>query len=188
MNNRRIILYGILAVVVLFLVITFNSLVDLKADVDLQYSQIEIEMQRRVDLIPNFVEVVKGYAEHEETVFAEIAEARSKLSTSIQTGDMKSLEEANTAFTSALSRLLVITENYPTLQASEHFTALQDELAGTENRIAISRENYNMAVTKYNRAIQKFPGAIFANMMGFEPAKSFKAAAGSEVAPSISFD
>lgn len=167
---------------------TYNSLVDLEEEVNLQYSQIETNLQRRMDLIPNFVEVVKGYASHEEAVFTEIAEARAQLAGSMESGDMEDISEASTQLDSALSRLLVITENYPELQASEHFTALQDELAGTENRIAVSRQYYNEAVNSYNTAIKKFPAVFFANMMGFEEAEYFESAYGSEVAPTISFD
>ena len=118
---------------------TRNSLVSLKEDVEMQQSQIETTLQRRNDLIPNLVATVKGYANHEEAVFTEIADARSKLAGSIESGDMESISEANTALDSALSKLLAISENYPDLKASEQFIALQDELAGTENRIAVAR-------------------------------------------------
>lgn len=122
---------------------TRNSLVSLKEDVEMQQSQIETTLQRRNDLIPNLVATVKGYANHEEAVFTEIADARSKLAGSIESGDMESISEANTALDSALSKLLAISENYPDLKASEQFIALQDELAGTENRIAVARQYYN---------------------------------------------
>ena len=120
---------------------TRNSLVSLKEDVEMQQSQIETTLQRRNDLIPNLVAPVKGYANHEEAVFTEIADARSKLAGSIESGDMESISEANTALDSALSKLLAISENYPDLKASEQFIALQDELAGTENRIAVATKN-----------------------------------------------
>lgn len=189
MKTSRIITYVILAVVVLSLLFTYNNLVDLKADVDLQFSQIEVNLQRRMDLIPNFVETVKGAAEHEEAVFTAIAEARSKVIATMESGNVADAEEAIANYETALNRCMeVIVEDYPELTAGEHFTALQDELAGTENRIAVSRQYYNEAVDRYNRAIQKFPGVIFANIMGFQPAKSFTAVEGSEVAPSISFD
>ena len=115
---------------------TRNSLVSLKEDVEMQQSQIETTLQRRNDLIPNLVATVKGYANHEEAVFTEIADARSKLAGSIESGDMESISEANTALDSALSKLLAISENYPDLKASEQFIALQDELAVTDCRFA----------------------------------------------------
>ena len=167
---------------------TYNNLVELEENVNLQYSQIETNLQRRMDLIPNFVEVVKGYASHEEAVFTEIAKARAQLAGSMESGDMEEISEASSQLDSALSRLLVITENYPELKASEHFTALQDELAGTENRIAVSRQYYNEAVHTYNSAIKRFPTVLFANMLGFEEADYFESAYGSETAPTISFD
>lgn len=167
---------------------SYNGLVELHENVSLQYSQIETNLQRRMDLIPNFVEVVKGYASHEEAVFTEIAEARAQLAGCINSQNVEEVSEASFTLDNALSRLLVITENYPELQASEHFTALQDELAGTENRIAVSRQYYNEAVQKYNKAIKRFPTIIFATMAGYTPAEYFKASSGAEVAPTIIFD
>ena len=143
---------------------TRNSLVSLKEDVEMQQSQIETTLQRRNDLIPNLVATVKGYANHEEAVFTEIADARSKLAGSIESGDMESISEANTALDSALSKLLAISENYPDLKASEQFIALQDELAGTENRIAVARQYYNEKLNTYNTKVQKFPSSIVAGM------------------------
>ena len=189
MKNSRIIIYVILAVVVLSLLSTYNNLVDLKADVDLQFSQIETTLQRRMDLIPNFVATVKGAAEHEKDVFTAIAEARSKVTVSMASGNIAEAEEAIANYETALGRCMeVIVEDYPELTSGQHFTALQDELAGTENRIATSRKYYNEAVDRYNRAITKFPGVLFANIMNFEPAELFSAAEGSNVAPTISFD
>ena len=167
---------------------TYNTLVELEENINLQYSQIETNLQRRMDLIPNFVEVVKGYASHEEAVFTEIAEARAQLAGSMKKGDIEDISEASSQLDSALSRLLVITENYPELKASEHFTALQDELAGTENRIAVSRQYYNEAVNSYNSARKRFPTVLLANLMGFEEAEYFESAYGSETAPTFSFD
>lgn len=168
---------------------TYKNLAKLEENISLQYSQIETNLQRRMDLIPNFVEVVKGYASHEEAVFTEIAEARAQLADSMESGNMEEIYDANAVLNSALSRLLVITENYPELKASEHFTALQDELAGTENRIAVSRQYYNEAVNTYNSARKDGLIATFlANLMGFEEAEYFESASGSETAPTFSFD
>ena len=168
---------------------TYKNLAKLEENINLQYAQIETNLQRRMDLIPNFVEVVKGYASHEEAVFTEIAEARAQLAGSIERGDTETISEANYKLDSALSRLLVITENYPELKASEHFTALQDELAGTENRIKTSREYYNETVSTYNSARKDGLLTTFlANLLGFEEAEYFESAYGSETAPTFSFD
>ena len=165
-----------------------NNLVDLNEEVKLEFSQVETTLQRRSDLILNLVETVKGYVKHEEQVFTEIAEARSKLAGSIESGDNESINEASNELDSALGRLLVITENYPELKASEHFIALQDELAGTENRITVARQNYNEVVNKYNTTIKKFPMVIVANMMGYETAEYFEADESSKEAPTVNFN
>ena len=167
---------------------TRNSLVSLKEDVEMQQSQIETTLQRRNDLIPNLVATVKGYANHEEAVFTEIADARSKLAGSIESGDMESISEANTALDSALSRLLVISENYPDLKASEQFIALQDELAGTENRIAVARQYYNEKLNTYNTKVQKFPSSIVAGMSGYYPMEYFEADESAKEVPTVNFD
>ena len=125
---------AIIAVLIVVFTRTQNKLLELKEDVFLQQAQVETNLQRRSDLIPNLVETVSSYATFEETVFAEIADARESLSESIESGDIESMNEANTALDSALNKLLAISENYPELQASEQFIALMDELAGTENR------------------------------------------------------
>lgn len=166
----------------------YNGLVDIDVEVDEMYAKIETQLQRRMDLIPNLVETVKGYASHEEAVFTEIANARAKLAGSLERGDVEDISEASNALDSALSRLLVITENYPELKANEQFTALMDELAGTENRIAFARDNYNEKVTVYNRKVRNFPTSIFAGMMGFQLRDYFEADDGAHVAPNISFD
>ena len=167
---------------------TRNSLVSLKEDVEMQQSQIETTLQRRNDLIPNLVATVKGYANHEEAVFTEIADARSKLAGSIESGDMESISEANTALDSALSKLLAISENYPDLKASEQFIALQDELAGTENRIAVARQYYNEKLNTYNTKVQKFPSSIVAGMSGYYPMEYFEADEGANEVPTVNFD
>ena len=167
---------------------TRNSLVSLKEDVEMQQSQIETTLQRRNDLIPNLVATVKGYANHEEAVFTEIADARSKLAGSIESGDMESISEANTALDSALSKLLAISENYPDLKASEQFIALQDELAGTENRITVARQYYNEKLNTYNTKVQKFPSSIVAGMSGYYPMEYFEADESAKEVPTVNFD
>ncbi len=191
MKNGTKVLIGIGVVVVLVVFWFFgtqNNLVSLKEDVEMQQSQIETTLQRRSDLIPNLVATVKGYATHEEKVFTEIADARSKLAGSIESGDMESIIEANNALDSALGRLLAISENYPDLKASEQFIALQDELAGTENRIAVARQYYNEKVRTYNTTVQSFPTSIVAGMTGYYPMQYFEADESSKEVPEVNFD
>lgn len=191
MKNGSKVLIGI-GVVVLLAVFWFfgtrNSLVSLKEDVEMQQSQIETTLQRRSNLIPNLVATVKGYATHEEEVFTEIADARSKLAGSIKSGDMESISEANNALDSALGRLLAISENYPDLKASEQFIALQDELAGTENRISVARQYYNEKVNTYNTAVQKFPTSMVAGMSGYYPMQYFEADESAKEVPKVDFN
>lgn len=167
---------------------TRNSMVTLREDVEMQLSQVETTLQRRSDLIPNLVATVQGYADHEEEVFTEIADARSRLAGSVESGDIEAISEANNELDSALSRLLAITENYPDLKASEQFTALQDELAGTENRINVARQYYNERVRTYNTTVQQFPTSIIAGMNGFYPLSYFEADEGAEEVPEVSFN
>lgn len=191
MKNGTKVLIGSGVVVVLILIWFFgtrNSLVSLKEEVEMQQSQIETTLQRRSDLIPNLVATVKGYANHEEKVFTEIAEARSKLAGSIKSGDMKSISEAKDTLDSALSRLLAISENYPDLKASEQFIALQDELAGTENRISVARQHYNEKVNTYNTEVQKFPTSIVAGMSGYYPLQYFEADEAAKEVPKVDFN
>ena len=191
MKNGTKVLIGIGVVVVLVVFWFFgtqNNLVSLKEDVEMQQSQIETTLQRRSDLIPNLVATVKGYATHEEKVFTEIADARSKLAGSIESGDMESIIEANNALDSALGRLLAISENYPDLKASEQFIALQDELAGTENRIAVARQYYNEKVRTYNITVQRFPTSIVAGMSGYYPMQYFEADESAKEVPEVNFD
>ena len=191
MRNGTKVLIGI-GVVVLLAVSWFfgtrNSLISLKEDVEMQQSQIETTLQRRSDLIPNLVATVKEYENHEEVVFTEIADARSKLAGSIESGDMKSINEANNALDSALGRLLAISENYPQLEASEQFIALQDELAGTENRIAVARQHYNEKLNAYNTMVQKFPTSIVAGMSGYCTMQYFEADESTREVPKVNFD
>lgn len=191
-NNGLKIFGGILAVIVgivliciVYSISTKNSLISMKENINEQQGNVEVALQRRADLIPNLVATVKGYATHEEKVFTEIAEARSKLAGSIDSGNLSEISAANDELSDALSRLLVIKESYPELKANENFIALQDELAGTENRIAIARREYNELVGKYNAKIQKFPTSIIANSNGFEKVDYFNSAEGANIAPTV---
>ena len=191
MKSGRSVLFGVIAVVILVAFWFFgtkNSLVSLKEDVEMQQSQIETTLQRRSDLIPNLVATVKGYATHEKEVFTEIADARAKLSGSIESGNIESISEANNALDSALGRLLAISENYPELKASEQFIALQDELAGTENRISVARQYYNEKVKVYNTTVQSFPSSFIAGMSGYYPIQYFEADESAKKVPEVNFD
>lgn len=191
MKNGSKALIVVVVVVLLFVFWFFgtrNSLVSLKEDVEMQQSQIETTLQRRSDLIPNLVETVKGYTTHEEDVFTEIADARSNLAGSIKSGNIQSINEASNVLDSALGRLLAISESYPDLKASEQFIALQDELAGTENRIAVARQYYNEKVRTYNTAVQRFPTSIIAGMSGYYPMQYFEADESANEVPKVNFD
>jgi len=149
--------------------------------------QISVQLQRRADLVPNLVNTVKGYAQHEEAVFTQVAAARGALSGAIQGGDPAQMAAANAQLTGALGRLIAVAEAYPQLKADQTFLRLQDELAGTENRIATARNDYNQAVQAYNTYIRTFPQAITAKVTGAKPRTYYEAAPGSETAPTVDF-
>ena len=175
MKNSMKILIGIVVVAVLLImsgVGSYNNLVKKSESVKSSFSQIDNQLQRRNDLIPNLVATVKQYAAHEEEIFTDIAEARSQLAGA---GTVAEQAEGDAAVTGALSRLLAISENYPDLKANENFIQLQDELAGTENRITTARKDYNDVAADYNTSIRRFPTMIFANMLGFDQVDYFEA-------------
>ena len=149
--------------------------------------QIEVQLQRRADLIPNLVQTVKGYAAHEEAVFTQVANARAGLLGAVKSGDAEAMATANATMTGALGRLLAVVEAYPNLKADQSFIRLQDELAGTENRIAVARNDYNGAVNTYNAYIRQFPQVITAKVTGAKPRKYFTAAPGTTEAPTVDF-
>ena len=187
-NKKLLVILGVVLVIVLLVssvVGTYNSLVNLEATVEEKQAAISTQLQRRSDLIPNLVNTVKGYAAHEEEVYTAIADARSKLAGATS---VEELNNANSELSSALSRLLVVVENYPALKANENFIALQYQLEGTENRIAVARNDYNEAAKKYNTKIRRFPASIFAGIFGFEKVDYFEAQAGAENAPEVSFE
>ncbi|MDO5755631.1 MAG: LemA family protein [Tissierellia bacterium] len=163
----------------------YNSLVDLREDVNQSFAQVETVIQRRADLIPNLVNTVKGYADHEQETLTQVTEARSKIQSA---ASPEELAEANDELSGALSRLMVVVEQYPDLKANQNFIQLQDELAGTENRIAVERKNYNETVQKYNRKVKRFPTNIVAGIFNFDEAQYFEASPGSEEAPEVNFD
>lgn len=187
MNNKASAILAIVVVVAFLLVFAFssyNSLVAAEENVNSKWSQVENQLQRRADLIPNLVETVKGYAAHEQEIFTEVTRAREKL---ISAGSVAEKAQADAELTQALSRLLAIVENYPTLKADANFRQLADELAGTENRIAVARMDYNNAVQRYNSKIRSFPTVIIARIMGFEKKEYFKAEEGAYEVPKVDF-
>jgi len=172
---------------------TYNGLITKRNDVDQKWADVQSQYQRRLDLIPNLVNTVKGYADFEQKTLIAVVEARSKATGINVTAD--NLDEAAIAkinaqmgaVNSSLSRLLAVVENYPNLKADQSFLKLQDELAGTENRIATARDNFNEVVKIYNNGIQRFPAVIFAGILGFKIKPYFEAEAGAEKAPSVDF-
>ncbi len=183
------VVFGVIVLILLgivgWVVGTYNSLVVMNENVDGQWANVETQYQRRVDLIPNLVATVKGYAKHEEKVFTEIAALRSQWGAA-KTVDQKAAIASQTE--SAIARLLLVAENYPELKANENFLSLQDELAGTENRVAVERTRYNEKVRDFNARKKRFPTVIIANMFGFGDRIYFEAAEGAENAPTVSFE
>lgn len=149
--------------------------------------QIEVQLQRRADLVPNLVNTVKGYAAHEEGIFTAVAEARAKLSGAVKSGDPAQQVAADAQLTGALGRLLAIAEAYPNLKADQQFLRLQDELSGTENRIAVSRSDYNAAVRDYNTYIRGFPQVVTAKVTGATARPYYDAPPGADAAPTVDF-
>lgn len=172
------------AVPFLYLKGTYNSLVTMDEQVNAAWAQVENQLQRRFDLIPNYVETVKGYAAHEREVFIEVTEARSKVAGA---SGVEEKINANNQLTSALSRLLVVVERYPELKANQNFIRLQDELAGTENRIAVERRRYNETVREFNTMVRQFPTNMVAGMLGFEKADFFEIPEEARTAPEVRF-
>lgn len=162
----------------------YNTMVSMREEVEAAWAQVENQLQRRNDLIPNLVEVTKGYAAHERGVFESIAEARAKL---LGAGTRGEKIAAATEISSALSRLLALSERYPELKADRQFARLSDELAGTENRIATERRRYNEAVRAYNTYIKSFPTLLSARMFGFEPEKYFDVPPEAQQVPRVQF-
>ncbi len=186
---KTLVIVGIVILVILLSIFfsikgTYNTLVRLDEGIKGAWAQVENQLQRRYDLIPNYVETVKGYARHEKEVFLRVTEARSKVGSAT---NIKEKIGANNELSSALSRLLFVVERYPDLKANQNFIRLQDELAGTENRISVERRRYNEAVKTYNVRIRSFPTNILAGIFGFTKAEFFKVAAIAKEVPKVKF-
>ncbi|HXF12300.1 MAG TPA: LemA family protein [Terriglobales bacterium] len=188
MSKTAIVLITILVLILLSVgkfISVKNTLVAKNEAVKTSWSQVDIVLQRRADLIPNLVETVKGYAKQEQTVFGDIAKARSQL---LNAGTPEQKISANAQLDGALGRLLLIVENYPQLKSNENFLRLQDELAGTENRIAVERQRYNDTLKDYNVYVQQFPNNVFASSLGYKPNTAYFAATeGSREVPKVNF-
>jgi len=172
----------------------YNSLVKLNETVNQSWAQVQNQYQRRADLIPNLVETVRGYAQHESQVFTDVAEARASVGKLTITPDVlnnpeafRKFNEAQGALSSVLSRLMAVAENYPQLKANENFLQLQSQLEGTENRISVERRRFNEVVQDYNVKVRTFPTMIFAGIFGFSQKQYFQAEPGAEKAPKVQF-
>ena len=182
------IVIGVVAVILIFVGIlgsSYNKMVKESENVESKYSDISVQLKRRTDLIPNLVNTVKGYMEHEQSIIDSITTARSNLMSAKTVEDQA---KANSELTSALNALAVVVENYPDLKANTNFIQLQDELAGTENRIAVSRKDYNDAVKNYNQMIKSFPKNLVAGMFGFEKKDYFEISESEKEVPNVSFE
>ncbi|MDA3948211.1 MAG: LemA family protein [Spirochaeta sp.] len=202
MNRTTRTVLIVLAILVLIVVViyggfrnTYNSMVNLDETVNAAWAQVENQYQRRYDLIPNLVETVRGFADQERETLTAVTEARSRAGGVMQMDEslledpeaFERFQEAQSGLGSALQRLLVVTENYPELRSNQNFLTLQDQLEGTENRIAVERRRFNEAARAYNTYIRQFPRVIIANMTGFEAKEYFAATAGAEEAPQVEF-
>jgi len=173
-HRRRTAAPVVLLALVLLAGCGYNQIQTFDERINAAESQIKVQLQRRADLIPNLVETVKAYAKQEQTIFIAVAEARAKLAGAVQGGNLEEMARANGELTAGLGRLLAIVENYPQLKSNENFRALQDQLEGTENRIAVARQDYNETVNTYNAYIRRFPQVLTAKVLGKKPRPYFE--------------
>jgi LemA protein len=188
MNRSSRIQVPVLAALVFVAGCGYNTIQTLDEKVNQAQGQIQTQLQRRSDLIPNLVNTVKGITKQEDTVFISIANARARLGGAVQSGNVPEMAAANQQLSQGLGRLLAIAENYPQLQSSQNFRQLQEQLEGTENRVAVARQDYNTAVGEYNAYIRRFPYNLTAKVFGLgNPREYFEAEAGATQAPKVSF-
>jgi LemA protein len=175
----------VLALVVLFVIFLFNSLISLKNQIENSWAQIDVQLKRRADLIPNLVNAVKGYMKHEKGVLTEVTKARTAF---LNAGaDMGKKAKASDIMSNALKSLFAVSENYPKLQASQNFLQLQEEITGTENKVSYARQHYNDMVMMFNIKIQKFPNNTIAGILGFSKKQMFEAGASERKAVKVDF-
>lgn len=191
MKNTGLIILGVLVLAIIaiagFFIGTYNKLQVMDENVTASWSQVENQLKRRNDLIPNLVSTVKGYAKHENEIFTNIANARAKLSGAMNSNDVKAVQQSSNELNSALSRLLLVVENYPNLKADKAFTGLQDELAGTENRLAVARRDYNESVKTINTIIRTFPTSLVAAVSGIKSRDYFEITEQEKQTPKVEF-
>ncbi len=191
MNRNKIPAIGIVVIVIVVICLAFlnsyNSLQILDENVNSKWAQIDNQLKRRNDLIPNLVGTIKGYAAHESKIFTDVANARTKLSNSLNANDIKTVQKNANELNSALSRLLLVVERYPDLKADKNFIALQDELAGTENRIAVARMDYNESVKSLNAKIRTFPTSLIANFANIKSRDYFEVDEQEKAVPTVDF-
>jgi LemA protein len=184
---------GVIAILAFLLVIQYNRLIPLDENVKKSWAEVQNQYQRRADLIPNLVNTVKGAANFEQKTLTDVIEARAKATQmNVNAGDLspekiKEFQAAQGQLSQALGRLMMITENYPTLKANENFLKLQDDLSGTENRITVARKDYNNSVEKYNSKVRKFPVNMIAGMFNLKERPTFEADAAAQKAPTVNF-
>ena len=188
MKRSSAVAYAVVMLAVLTAGCGYNTIQTMDERVNQAQGQIQAQLQRRADLIPNLVNTVKGVTKQEDTVFISIANARARLGGAIQAGNVPEMAAANAALNQGLGRLIAISENYPQLRSSENFKQLQDQLEGTENRIAVARQDYNGAVGEYNAYVRRFPYNLTAKIFGLgKPHEYFEAQAGAAAAPKVQF-
>ena len=178
--------FAVIGIIIGIISGSYNGLVNQQEEVENKHSVISVQLQRRADLIPNFVNTVKGYSDYEQKTYTAVTEARNAVAGAKTAGEQtKAAEQLDSAISVWVN---AVTEAYPELKANENYKALQDELAGSENRIATARKDYNDAAKAYNSSVRRFPKNIIAGMFGFEKVEYFEAQAGSESVPQVSFD
>ncbi len=193
MKKTLLFIIAIVVLIALWAMSTYNGMIGVQENATQAAADVQSAYQRRADLIPNLVETVKGYAQHEENTLKEVTEARTRATSitidpsNMTAEQMKEFQKAQSDLSSSLGRLIAVAENYPDLKANENFRDLQNQLEGSENRINEARNKYNAAVTEYNKNIRSFPNNIFAGIFGFKTMEKFAAESGAEKAPKVQF-